>query len=142
MQHQSSQDFVDKAVQPIIKKLRLSDEESYSNKMSSTHLTTATSAADLDSKALNKFSRQNAALGAETTAKLIKMKVLIVGMRGVGMETAKNLSLQGVGAITLIDPHPVELRDLGVNFFLTEDDVAFKKRRAEAIDATIVDIAS
>ena len=64
MQHQSSQDFVDKAVQPIIKKLRLSDEESYSNKMSSTHLTAA---ADLDSKAINKFSRQNAALGAETT---------------------------------------------------------------------------
>ena len=56
---------------------------------------------DLDSKALNKFSRQNAALGAETTAKLIKMKVLIVGMRGIGIETAKNLALQGVGLITV-----------------------------------------
>jgi molybdopterin/thiamine biosynthesis adenylyltransferase len=29
------------------------------------------------------------------------MKVLIVGMRGVGIETAKNLALQGVGAITV-----------------------------------------
>jgi ubiquitin-activating enzyme E1 len=56
---------------------------------------------ELDSKALNKFSRQNAALGAETTAKLIKMKVLIVGMRGIGIETAKNLALQGVGCITV-----------------------------------------
>lgn len=40
-------------------------------------------------------------IGAETTAKLVKMKVLIYGMRGVGVETAKNLALQGVGAITV-----------------------------------------
>jgi molybdopterin/thiamine biosynthesis adenylyltransferase len=40
-------------------------------------------------------------IGAETTAKLIKMKVLIVGMRGIGIETAKNLALQGAGAITV-----------------------------------------
>jgi molybdopterin/thiamine biosynthesis adenylyltransferase len=39
--------------------------------------------------------------GAETTAKLIKMKVLIVGMRGIGIETAKNLALQGAGGITV-----------------------------------------
>lgn len=29
------------------------------------------------------------------------MKVLVVGMRGVGIETAKNLALQGAGAITV-----------------------------------------
>lgn len=40
-------------------------------------------------------------LGAETTAKLIKMKILIVGLRGIGIETAKNLALQGAGAITV-----------------------------------------
>ena len=39
--------------------------------------------------------------GAETTAKLTKMKVLICGMRGVGVETCKNLALQGAGAITV-----------------------------------------
>lgn len=39
--------------------------------------------------------------GAETTAKLIKMKVLIVGLRGIGIETAKNLALQGAGAISV-----------------------------------------
>ncbi len=40
-------------------------------------------------------------VGAETTAKLIKMKLLISGLRGLGMETAKNLALQGAGAITV-----------------------------------------
>ena len=39
--------------------------------------------------------------GAETTAKLTKMKVLIYGLRGVGVETCKNLALQGAGAITV-----------------------------------------
>jgi hypothetical protein len=88
--------------------------------------------AAMDIKALNLFSRQNAALGersvfymrtlassfssyslrsrpffsllpagAETTARLTKMKVLIYGLRGAGVETCKNLALQGVGAITV-----------------------------------------
>jgi molybdopterin/thiamine biosynthesis adenylyltransferase len=39
--------------------------------------------------------------GAETTAKLSKMKVFIYGFRSVGVETAKNLALQGVGGITV-----------------------------------------
>jgi molybdopterin/thiamine biosynthesis adenylyltransferase len=29
------------------------------------------------------------------------MKIAIFGMRGVGVETAKNLALQGVGAMTV-----------------------------------------
>ena len=37
---------------------------------------------ELNANQNNRFSRQNAALGAETTAKLIKMKVIIAGLRG------------------------------------------------------------
>ena len=50
-----------------------------------------------EKRAANKFSRQNAALGAETTKFLREAKVLIVGLRGAGVETAKNCLLQGVG---------------------------------------------
>ena len=71
--------------------------------------------AELDSVALNRFSRQNAALGAETTAKLIKMKILIVGLQGIGVETAKNLTLQGAGGVTLYDNTPTTI---AVIFFL------------------------
>lgn len=88
-----------------------------------------TDSISLDKKALNKFSRQNAALGAETTAKLIKMKVAVFGLRGVGIETCKNLTLQGVGGITLVDPKPVATKDIGVNFFFTTADIG--KNRAE-----------
>eukprot|EP01033_Poteriospumella_lacustris_P001011 gene1012-728_t len=86
-----------------------------------------TSAA-LDAKARNKFSRQIAALGADVTAKLLKMKIAIVGLRGVGIEACKNLTLQGIGGITLIDANPVEAKDVGVNFFYSEDDIG--KNRA------------
>ena len=64
----------------------------------------------LDAKALNKFSRQNAALGAATTAQLLRMRVAVWGLRGVGIEVAKNLTLQGAGGITLIDQTPTTIQ--------------------------------
>jgi ubiquitin-activating enzyme E1 len=36
--------------------------------------------------------------------KLIKMKVLIVGQRGLGVECAKNLILAGPASVHLYDP--------------------------------------
>ena len=60
------------------------------------------------------------------------MKVIIVGCRGVGIETAKNLALQGVGAITLVDSAPTQLKDTGGNFFLFESDAASGMARAAA----------
>lgn len=72
---------------------------------------------------LNKFSRQNAALGADVTMKMTKMKALVVGCGGVSCEVVKNLVLQGLGGVTLVDMKPVQLSDLGVNFFLSDADV-------------------
>lgn len=40
----------------------------------------------------------------EAMGKLIKLKVLIIGMRGLGVETAKNLCLAGPASVTLYDP--------------------------------------
>ena len=53
--------------------------------------------------------------------KLVKMRVLIVGLRGIGIEVAKNSALAGVSMMTLHDPEPVSIEDLGSNFFLTEE---------------------
>jgi ubiquitin-activating enzyme E1 len=41
----------------------------------------------------------------------------------VAAETAKNLALQGVGALTLIDNNLIETKDIGVNFFYRREDV-------------------
>jgi len=83
---------------------------------------------DAEEKAFqNKYSRQIATMGLAAVRKLVKMKVLIVGMGGVGVETAKNVILQGTRAVTLFDPAPTEIKDLGVNFCLSEASVGQPK---------------
>lgn len=72
----------------------------------------------------NRFSRQNAALGAEVTMKMTKMRALLVGCSGTAVEVVKNLVLQGLGGVTLVDPKPATTEDLGTNFFLSEADVS------------------
>jgi ubiquitin-activating enzyme E1 len=69
---------------------------------------------------------------------LVKLKVLIVGLQGVGIECAKNLILAGPGAITLHDDGPAEMKDLGVNFFLTEQDVG--QPRASAVSHKLAEL--
>ena len=80
---------------------------------------------------LDRYSRQIGAYGLEAMSKLLNMRILIAGLKGVGMETAKNLALAGPGAITLWDDTPAVMRDLGANFFLQEGDVG--KPRAAAV---------
>ena len=77
------------------------------------------------------YSRSILTYGIETLKKLSTMKVLIVGMRGLGVETAKNIILSGPGEVDIFDPTKVTIKDLGSNFFLSEEDVN-KKNRDEA----------
>jgi ubiquitin-activating enzyme E1 len=79
----------------------------------------------------NLYSRQIGTFGIETMGKLIKMNVLIVGLRGLGVETAKNLILAGPKSVTLYDPTIVQLGDLSSNFYTREEHVG-KISRAEA----------
>lgn len=81
----------------------------------------------------NLYSRQIGAFGLETMGKLIKMRVLISGMNGAGVETAKNLILAGPHTVGIHDGTPARFEDLGSNFYLTEADVAAGKSRAEAV---------
>jgi len=71
----------------------------------------------------NLYSRQIGTFGMETMGKLIKMNVLIVGCRGLGVETAKNLILAGPASVTIYDPTPVQWGDLSSNFYCREENV-------------------
>lgn len=79
----------------------------------------------------NLYSRQIGTFGLETMGKLVKMKVLIIGMRGLGVEIAKNLILAGPNSVTIYDPTQVSIADMGANFYISEGDVG-NKTRAEA----------
>lgn len=78
---------------------------------------------------MNLYSRQIGAYGVELMGKLVKLKVLIVGCKGVGVETAKNLILAGPNTVTVYDNEPVAIQDLGTNFYLSEKDIG--KKRSE-----------
>ena len=77
------------------------------------------------------YSRQIGAFGMDVMGKLLKLRVLIIGMRGLGVETAKNIILCGSYSVDIYDPNPVQINDLGSNFYLSLDDIN-KKNRDEA----------
>jgi len=69
------------------------------------------------------YSRQLYVLGHEAMKRMGSSNVLIVGLRGVGVEIAKNIALAGVKSLTLFDPRPAALADLSAQFFLHPEDV-------------------
>ncbi|CAG8578525.1 9383_t:CDS:10 [Funneliformis mosseae] len=69
------------------------------------------------------YSRQLYVLGHDAMKKMGSSNVLIVGLKGLGVEIAKNVVLAGVKSVTLHDPEPVRISDLSTQFFLREDDV-------------------
>jgi ubiquitin-activating enzyme E1 len=64
-------------------------------------------------------------------SKLLNMKVLVCGVRGLGIEIAKDLILAGPGAVTLHDDSPATAQDMGSNFFLSEKNIG--KPRAQSV---------
>jgi len=69
------------------------------------------------------YSRQLFVLGKEAMERMAKSSVLISGLKGLGIEVAKNVILSGVKAVTLHDTEAVTLADIGSQFFLRETDV-------------------
>ena len=80
------------------------------------------------------YSRQIGTFGMETMGKLIKLNVLIVGMRGLGVEVAKNIILSGPKSVTIYDEAIACINDLSSNFFISEEDVGKKKRDEACIN--------
>ena len=69
------------------------------------------------------YSRQLYVLGHEAMKRMGASNVLIVGLKGLGVEIAKNIALAGVKSLTLYDPAPAQISDLSSQFFLHTEDV-------------------
>ena len=76
------------------------------------------------------YSRQIICLGIDTMKKISQLKILIIGLRGLGIEIAKNIIVSGPKSVTIFDPNKTEINDLGSNFYLSEKDIG--KRRDES----------
>lgn len=52
--------------------------------------------------------------------------ILLVNLKALGSEIAKNLVLAGVGSLTIVDHELVMEDDLGSQFFISEGDIGKK----------------
>ncbi|XP_019352556.1 ubiquitin-like modifier-activating enzyme 7 isoform X1 [Alligator mississippiensis] len=90
------------------------------------------------------YSRQLYVLGHEAMRRLASTSVLVSGMKGLGVEIAKNVILAGVKSVTVHDPGDAQWSDLSSQFFLSENDVghnraiASQKRLAELNSYVVV----
>jgi len=69
------------------------------------------------------YSRQLYVLGHEAMKRMGSSNILVAGLRGLGVEIAKNIALAGVKSLTLYDPKPATISDLSSQFFLHPEDV-------------------
>uniref|UniRef100_A0A8D0L2X1 Ubiquitin-activating enzyme E1 C-terminal domain-containing protein n=1 Tax=Sphenodon punctatus TaxID=8508 RepID=A0A8D0L2X1_SPHPU len=69
------------------------------------------------------YSRQIYVLGYDAMQRMTGSSVLVSGMKGVGVETAKNIILAGVKSVTVHDQGDAQWSDLSSQFFLSEGDV-------------------
>ncbi|XP_029780189.1 SUMO-activating enzyme subunit 1 [Suricata suricatta] len=76
------------------------------------------------------YDRQIRLWGLEAQKRLRASRVLLVGMKGLGAEIAKNLILAGVKGLTMLDPEQVSPEDPGAQFLIRAGSVG--RNRAEA----------
>ena len=69
------------------------------------------------------YDRQIRLWGAQAQERIRSASILLVSLRTLGTEIAKNLTLAGISSLTIIDDEPVTEEDLGSQYFLREEDV-------------------
>ena len=73
------------------------------------------------------YSRQIAAYGQNSMNKISKLKILIYGIRGLGIEISKNIILAGPERVTIFDDSKITRDDLCSNFYIDEKDIGSRK---------------
>uniref|UniRef100_A0A2K5NHA8 SUMO1 activating enzyme subunit 1 n=1 Tax=Cercocebus atys TaxID=9531 RepID=A0A2K5NHA8_CERAT len=76
------------------------------------------------------YDRQIRLWGLEAQKRLRASRVLLVGMKGLGAEIAKNLILAGVKGLTMLDHEQVSPEDPGAQFLIRTGSIG--RNRAEA----------
>ena len=69
------------------------------------------------------YDRQIRLWGAQAQERIRSANILLVSLRALGTEIAKNLTLAVISSLNIIDDELVTEEDLGAQFFVREDDV-------------------
>ncbi|KAI0377820.1 hypothetical protein F5Y04DRAFT_170015 [Hypomontagnella monticulosa] len=76
------------------------------------------------------YDRQLRLWGMEAQQKIQSANIVIITMKALANEIAKNLVLAGIGSLTVVDDQIVTEADLGAQFFLSKENIG--QNRAEA----------
>lgn len=76
------------------------------------------------------YDRQIRLWGVQAQEKIRNANILLITMKALANEVAKNLVLAGIRSLTIVDHEPVAETDVGAQFFISAADVG--KNRAEA----------
>lgn len=69
------------------------------------------------------YDRQIRLWGAQAQERIRSAHVLLISLRALGTEIAKNLTLAGISSLTIVDDDPVTEEDLGSCYFLRDQDI-------------------
>lgn len=69
------------------------------------------------------YDRQIRLWGAQAQERIRNAHILLVSLRALGTEIAKNLTLAGISSLTIVDEELVTEEDLGSCYFLRDEDV-------------------
>jgi len=83
----------------------------------------ATAPAGLSADEIALYDRQIRLWGAQAQERIRSANILLVSLRALGTEIAKNLTLAGISSLTIIDDEPVTEEDLGAQYFVREEDL-------------------
>ncbi|OPB45131.1 hypothetical protein A0O28_0073370 [Trichoderma guizhouense] len=83
------------------------------------------------------YDRQIRLWGMAAQAKIQSANILLITIRALANEIAKNLVLAGVGSLTVLDNAIVTEADLGAQFLLSEVEDPVGQNRAEAASAAL-----
>ena len=83
------------------------------------------------------YSRQIFTYGLELMEKISDLKILIIGLRGLGIEIAKNLILNGLNEICISDKNICKINDLGTNYFINESSVNKETREKACFEKLV-----
>lgn len=87
----------------------------------------ATPKTKLTQDEISLYDRQIRLWGMEAQTNLRNSNILVINLTGVGVEIVKNLTLGGVGSLTLIDSSVLREQELNSNFFVDKSQVGMKK---------------
>ncbi|KAI0389005.1 hypothetical protein F5Y17DRAFT_163902 [Xylariaceae sp. FL0594] len=79
------------------------------------------------------YDRQIRLWGMQAQQKIQAANILLITMKALANEIAKNLVLAGIGSLTIIDDQLVTEADLGAQFFLSQENIGQNRAEAAAV---------